>query len=184
MKAALSPMFSQCTNDFGVLTTSIANKEVTKFMMAGESAEDIDIVIRECLYEIGFARKGKLSGELTPDGSIKYTQPFQTEPVDFDKLFDYVAESFEIRTELGLAALKQAIGNVAVLDSKHRDYGKTNLSEFGELGLLVRLNDKIGRLKNLIAKTDEPKNESLADTWLDSANYSLLGQLMNAGILK
>lgn len=68
-----------------------------------------------------------------------------------------------------------------VLISKHKDYGPTNIADApgGALnGLRVRLHDKVARLNNLIDKGVDPKHESLYDTFLDIANYGLIGMMI------
>lgn len=71
--------------------------------------------------------------------------------------------------------------NVNVLLSKHRDYGPTNISRSpgGPLnGLRVRIHDKLARINHLIDSGAIPENESLADSFLDLANYALIAQLV------
>ena len=63
----------------------------------------------------------------------------------------------------------------ALCIGKQRDYGPGNITAFGEVGVLVRLNDKIERLKHLIGNGLVPTNESLEDTWLDIVNYGRSG---------
>ena len=68
-----------------------------------------------------------------------------------------------------------------VLISKHEDYGPTNIADApgGALnGLRVRLHDKVARLNNLIDKGTDPKHESLYDTFLDIANYGIIGMMI------
>lgn len=68
-----------------------------------------------------------------------------------------------------------------VLISKHKDYGPSNIANApgGALnGLSVRLHDKVARLANLIEKDADPKHESLYDTFLDIANYGLIGMMV------
>lgn len=64
--------------------------------------------------------------------------------------------------------------------NKQRDYGHRNIMDFGEYGVLVRLNDKVARLKNLLGKK-EPKNESLDDTWQYAANYAIIALMLRKG---
>lgn len=60
---------------------------------------------------------------------------------------------------------------------KHKDYGKGNILEIGELGIAFRLAEKISRLKNLLAKGDKPENESIEDTLTDIAVYAVIAKL-------
>lgn len=69
----------------------------------------------------------------------------------------------------------------ATLISKQRDYGKDNILNFGEMGVLVRGNDKMSRLKNLILNNEEARNESVEDSWLDMAGYSIIALMLRNG---
>lgn len=64
---------------------------------------------------------------------------------------------------------------------KQRDYGPGNINAFGEFGILVRLNDKVERLKHLIKDQTIPANESIDDTWMDIATYALIALLVRRG---
>lgn len=71
-----------------------------------------------------------------------------------------------------------------LLIKKHEDYGPKNISQSpgGALnGLNVRMYDKLARLDNLLTNKKEPKNESLRDTFLDLANYAIIGLLVLDG---
>ncbi len=92
-----------------------------------------------------------------------------------------IAAMIGVRTEAGLIALKYALKNIQTLDKKQQDYGAGNIADFGELGVLVRANDKIARLKNLINSNKNANFESVSDTWLDLANYSLIGAMVHHG---
>ena len=72
------------------------------------------------------------------------------------------------------------IQNISELHKmKAADYGPsvhTAYEEFGPISVVVRLHDKLSRLKTLIKNKGERqvKNESLVDTALDMANYSIM----------
>lgn len=68
--------------------------------------------------------------------------------------------------------------------SKNADYGPKNISDSpgGPInGLTVRLYDKVARLSNLTETGAEPKHESIRDTFLDIANYAIIGLLVLDG---
>lgn len=72
-----------------------------------------------------------------------------------------------------------------LLIRKQKDYGHKNISEFGEYGILVRSNDKLARLKNLMGKTEEvgvPQNEPIVDSWTDLAGYAILALMWRRGV--
>lgn len=59
------------------------------------------------------------------------------------------------------------------LREKERSYGTHNLVEMGELGIYIRMMDKIGRLKRYYQEDEEPSLESVQDAWRDIAGYAL-----------
>ena len=64
---------------------------------------------------------------------------------------------------------------------KQHDYGQGNILAFGEYGVLVRLNDKVERLKNLLGKSKPPANEPIEDTWRDIVGYGLIALMLRRG---
>ncbi|MGD9129522.1 MAG: nucleotide modification associated domain-containing protein [Candidatus Woesebacteria bacterium] len=83
----------------------------------------------------------------------------------------YLDEAFE-------KVLKEML---ATFIKKNKDYGKGNILDTAELGILFRVNDKVNRLKNLLNKKTEPKNESIDDTWLDVAVYAVIAIIYRKG---
>ena len=74
--------------------------------------------------------------------------------------------------------IRQMTDELAALLQRKRDqYGTGNLAVFGEYGILVRVFDKVYRLRNLHDKNKEPQDESIDDTWFDIAGYSILALL-------
>ena len=68
------------------------------------------------------------------------------------------------------------------LAEKQHDYGHHNIARFGRQGLLVRIHDKIARLRNLsIRKSGEAKNEPIADTYMDIIGYCAIGMMWERG---
>jgi hypothetical protein len=65
-----------------------------------------------------------------------------------------------------------------LLIKKQKDYGPQNVMEFGEFGVLIRANDKMARLKNLLKSGTVPLNESIEDSWRDLSNYGIIALLV------
>lgn len=105
-----------------------------------------------------------------------------------EERFGPLCEELGIRTHQGREALRIAIDNVQLLDRKQLDYGPSNIAHFGELGVIVRVNDKWERMKTLTKplfegrSADGPKNESLNDTWQDIANYAKIALMLRKGV--
>ena len=75
--------------------------------------------------------------------------------------------------------------------AKHMDYGLNNIALGGDIlnnkedkkfsltGLAIRLTDKISRLKNLLTNgKNYVKGEGMEDTFIDIANYGIIGLLV------
>jgi hypothetical protein len=62
---------------------------------------------------------------------------------------------------------------------KQADYGHDNINAFGELGLIVRTNDKVARLRNLNGK--EGITEPRIDAWRDIAGYAVIALMLDKG---
>jgi hypothetical protein len=72
-----------------------------------------------------------------------------------------------------------------ILIKKQHDYGPGNINNApgGALnGLLVRMNDKMERLKHLVYQLEgDPENESIDDSFLDIANYAVIAMMVREG---
>ena len=74
---------------------------------------------------------------------------------------------------------------LAILVKKQIDYGPLNVWNApggATNGLMVRMSDKIERLKNLIYKSIKPNNESLEDSFVDLANYAVIALMVQRGV--
>jgi hypothetical protein len=75
---------------------------------------------------------------------------------------------------------------IELFDKKQLDYGPGNIAEFGELGVVVRTNDKMARMKNLLFQGGQwnpqnAANEPIEDTWKDVCNYGAIGLMCLRG---
>lgn len=154
--------------------------ENTRWLGIGDQVRATDYIAiadDESQYDF-IAVGGEYDGHIL-DG----TEEYEFRRLNVQDPVDLLCIEYDIQTDMGRAALVISIENVAVLDRKQRDYGSRNISEFGEIGILMRVWDKICRLKNLMGK-ENPKNESIDDSWLDMANYAIIAILVRRGIWK
>lgn len=91
----------------------------------------------------------------------------KTHPKTLDKAFDLICQEM-----------------LTTFIKKNKDYGKGNILDTGELGIIFRINDKLNRLKNLQSKSAQPENESIDETWLDIAVYAAIARLLRNGQFK
>ena len=81
----------------------------------------------------------------------------------------------------------------ALFCKKQMDYGPSNIAmgtsldtaeekRLSKIGLIVRINDKIQRLINLVVKNNrEAQNEPTIDAFKDLACYGIIAQIVEAG---
>lgn len=63
---------------------------------------------------------------------------------------------------------------------KNADYGnsfESSLEEYGLIAVLIRMDDKMGRLRTLIKSEAKVKDESISDTLRDLSNYALMASV-------
>ena len=81
----------------------------------------------------------------------------------------------------------------ALFCKKQMDYGPSNIAmgtelktdeekRLSKIGLIVRINDKVQRLINLVVKNNrEAQNEPTIDAFKDLACYGIIAQIVEAG---
>jgi len=106
---------------------------------------------------------------------VEYRRSLQADP------YEAMYAALGLRTDAARTAFAIACENIQLLDAKQLDYGPNNISSFGEFGILVRMNDKIERLKHL-QKHPNPKNESIEDTYKDIGNYALIALMVRRNL--
>jgi len=103
-----------------------------------------------------------------------------------------IVELFETEyPELSEEYKKIGMEMYTMFASKHLDYGLNNIALGGDIvnnsndkqfsltGLAIRLTDKISRLRNLIVNgKNYVKGEGMEDTFMDIANYGIIGLLV------
>ncbi len=94
-----------------------------------------------------------------------------------------VCEKLGITTHAAREHLRIAMANAILMNRKQLDYGPRNISSFGVFGIIVRMNDKMERLKTLIGKGRKRRahNESIADTLRDISNYATIALILDEG---
>lgn len=84
------------------------------------------------------------------------------------------------------ALARAADKNLQMLDKKQADYGDENLKEYGFHGVMVRMSDKMARIKNLLrgdlVNVPARVDEAIDDTLLDLSNYALIAYVMRRKI--
>ena len=105
-----------------------------------------------------------------------------------DDKVGFISTALGVRTEMGVEMVRAAMECVQLFDTKQQDYGSDNISSNGELGIAVRLQDKVSRMRHILlkelaaqersAQVFKTNHEALEDSFKDAANYALIGLLL------
>ena len=96
-----------------------------------------------------------------------------------DALCDLVLDTLQCTEPISREYAMVALADIATFDRKQRDYGPTNIAAFGEVGVLVRVNDNIARLRNMLwdNPNHNPCHEGVEDSWMDLSVYGVIARL-------
>ena len=64
-----------------------------------------------------------------------------------------------------------------LLKMKNKTYGDKNIAKIGKPGVLVRIEEKVERLKNMLENNIQDA-ETREDTWKDIAGYAIIGIML------
>lgn len=108
-----------------------------------------------------------IAGDGLQSGAPQSYSDFKSSFTQFD------ADVYDIAEELA-----------ELLVRKHNDYGPGNIngSPYGAIpGLITRMWDKMARIKNLTENDKQASNEPLEDSFMDLANYAIIGLMVTRG---
>lgn len=108
-------------------------------------------------------------------------QTLQDETID--SLVSVIHTRLNLTTTASHEFLRLSLKDAMLFDKKQSDYGSRNISQFGMLGVLIRMSDKFERIKHLLTKKKKliRVKESITDNMTDIANYSKIYRLLDAG---
>ena len=94
-----------------------------------------------------------------------------------DQWFD-ANSGLQLNLDTVQISTRSRVAITALLCRKQRDYGRDAIERFGRDGLIIRVHDKIARLKNLMKTEATPNNESISDTYVDLVGYAAIGMMV------
>ncbi len=105
---------------------------------------------------------------------------FAAPPRDFSEVLDALVAETGPPATLEAAYDLVAEASRRVMFMRHHDYGKGNISRHGEVGILVRCDDKLARIQTTMEK-GVTKSEPREDAWGDVGNYGNIAVLVMRG---
>ena len=120
--------------------------------------------------------------------SRRTTKILKMETHEMERVASTVVEGLNVQTDMGREIVKVALECIKLFDEKQLDYGSSNIAASGEIGIAVRLQDKVSRMRHILLKgmrgNGEVNNEPLVDSYQDAANYGMIGMLLNRKVWK
>lgn len=120
--------------------------------------------------------------------SRRTTKILKMETHEMERVASTVVEGLNVQTDMGREIVKVALECIKLFDEKQLDYGSSNIAASGEIGIAVRLQDKVSRMRHILLKgmrgNGEVNNEPLVDSYQDAANYGMIGMLLNRNLWK
>jgi len=107
-----------------------------------------------------------------------------------EQLINTIYEQLDCKEPQTKEIIKHFLSDIQLFDKKQSDYGPSNISKFGILGVLIRSSDKIERLINLYGNatlkgtgtpTAKNTNESVIDSWQDLTVYGAIARTVDEG---
>lgn len=109
-----------------------------------------------------------------------WTGPDHDRPVDgFHRGLPAPSGQVDIQFLMSVASVFDEAEEILI--GRHRDYGPGNIANGYPdplTALVVRMSDKLERIKNLLSTSDAAYGERLRDSWLDLGNYALIGVMV------
>jgi hypothetical protein len=99
-----------------------------------------------------------------------------------DRVGEQVFAELGCTEALTRAYIEIALSDIATFDRKQHDYGPDNIAAFGERGVVVRMNDKMARLRNLVWGGKLASNEAVEDSYADLSVYGVIARMCRAGV--
>ena len=120
--------------------------------------------------------------------SRQTTKILKMETHEMERVASTVVEGLNVQTAMGREIVQVALECIKLFDETQLDYGSSNIAASGEIGIAVRLQDKVSRMRHILLKgmrgNGEVNNEPLVDSYQDAANYGMIGMLLNRKIWK
>ncbi|MFK3936573.1 nucleotide modification associated domain-containing protein [Alkalihalobacillus sp. NPDC078783] len=95
--------------------------------------------------------------------------------IDARKIADKLVEGLSKQDKSDAQIHKEILDDMhEIYKAKNADYGNSfgvQFDKFGLLSLVIRLNDKLSRLEQLVSNDAQVKDEKIEDTILDACNY-------------
>jgi len=71
-----------------------------------------------------------------------------------------------------------------LLKKKNEMYGDENIIKIGKEGIIIRITEKLERLKYLLKNNKNPQCKPIEDSWKDIAGYSIIELMLERNKLK
>lgn len=99
-----------------------------------------------------------------------------------EKLVEIISKQLDLQSGMSLKFIRASMRAIKRFDEKHTEKGLGGYSEFGPIGVMVKMSEKYNLLKeNYIINDNSRDGDTVEELWQDVSVYALMGQLVESG---
>jgi len=98
------------------------------------------------------------------------------------KLVEIISKQLDLHSGMSLKFIRESLMSIKKFDDKHTEKGLAGYTDFGPVGVMVKMAEKYNLLKEHYIVSDEDlTDEKVEELWQDVSVYSLMGKLVESG---
>lgn len=99
-----------------------------------------------------------------------------------EKLVEIISKQMGLQSGMSLKFIKESLRSIKKFDDKHTEKGLSGYTEFGPVGVMVKMSEKYSLLKeNYTISESEIPGSKVEELWQDVSVYALMGKLVESG---
>ena len=96
----------------------------------------------------------------------------------FNKIIDLLMKQLNFKNDFSRKFIAKSLKAVQVFDENHTEKGLSNYSEFGAIAILIKMSEKLNKLKQIYKNEIKIDKSEELKIWEDCSVYSLMGELI------
>lgn len=99
-----------------------------------------------------------------------------------NKLVEIISKQLDLESGMSLKFIRESLMSIKKFDQKHTEKGLSGYTEFGPVGVMVKMSEKYNLLKeHYIVSDEELSDDKIEELWQDVSVYALMGRLVENG---
>lgn len=99
-----------------------------------------------------------------------------------NKLVEIISKQLNLESGMSLKFIRESLMSIKRFDEKHTEKGLAGYTDFGPVGVMVKMAEKYNLLKeHYVVSDEELSDEKLEELWQDVSVYALMGKMVESG---